>query len=113
MKYLGPYGFLFLTSLILILSYYLLSWKLYPDIHKQVFSLLWELTKSDFRFIFIPIDVLLYYFGITLFIALLIAGTIKTGSIIFKHFKEIKENRKKEAQHLENLRKLLPEKLYH
>ncbi len=112
MKYLGPYGFLLLTSLILLLSYYLLSWKLYPDIHKQVFSLLWELTKSDFRFIFVPIDVFLYYFGITLFIALLITGTIKAGSVIFNRFKEIKERKKKESENLEKLRKLLPEKLY-
>jgi len=112
MKYLGPYGFLLLTSLILLLSYYLLSWKLYPDIHKQVFSLLWELTKSDIRFIFIPFDVVVYYLGITLLVVILIAGTLKAGSVIYNRLKEIKERRKRESENLKKLRKLLPKKLY-
>ena len=74
LRYLGPYGGLLVLSIVLALGYYAISFKLHPELHGQLFKILIESVKEDWRLFVLLIDPFVFYLGIALGIFALLLG---------------------------------------
>jgi len=64
--YFGPYGGLLIVAFVLTIAYYLYSFRLYPELHSQVFKILMESVKKDLRLFPLLLDPVVFYLGVAL-----------------------------------------------
>jgi hypothetical protein len=109
LKYFGPYGFILVSTVVFLFFYFLISFKLYPDIHKQVFKILWELTKQDFKHFFVFFDVIIFYLIISFISSLLIYFTVNFSKKTFLKLKKTTSKAKERNYVVEDLIKKFPQ----